>query len=139
MPGNVAIPFADRSGIEVIESSAERVVGRVAWSDDGCTTGGILHGGLLMTLADTVGAVCAFLNLPQGGVPGVGGSMVAAGTATIESKTNFCRPVSSGSATATSVPVHVGRTTILLETRIEDDQGRLVALTTQTQAVLAAR
>lgn len=123
------LPFASHCGIELVETAAERVVGRVPWTDEGCTTGGILHGGLLMTLADTVGAVCAFLNLPDG----------AAGTATIESKTNFCRPVSSGAATATAVPVHAGRTTILVQTRIEDDQGRLVALTTQTQAVLAAR
>jgi uncharacterized protein (TIGR00369 family) len=122
------LPFAKRAGIDLVDAAPERVVGRVEWSEDGCTTGGILHGGLLMTLADTTGAVCAFLNLPEG-----------AGTATIESKTNMCRPVSSGAVVAESVPLHVGRTTILVQTTVRDDRDRLVAITLQTQAVLAPR
>ena len=124
-----SLPFAKRSGIDLADGDAtpERVVGRVAWTTDGCTTGGVLHGGLVMTLADTTGAVCAFLNLPEG----------AAGTTTIESKTNFLRAVREGSsAIAESVPLHVGRTTILVETKVRDDDGKLVAVTTQTQAVL---
>jgi uncharacterized protein (TIGR00369 family) len=80
-----------------------------------------------MGLADSVGAICAFLNLPAG-----------AGTSTIESKTNFFRGVRTGTVTATSSPVHVGRTTIVVSTETRDDDGRLVALTVQTQAVLAA-
>lgn len=102
----------------------------MSWTADGCTSNGVLHGGLVMTLADTTGAVCAFLNLPEG----------AAGTTTIESKTNFLRAIRDGSsAIAESVPLHVGRTTILVETRVHDDDGKLVAVTTQTQAVLSAR
>jgi uncharacterized protein (TIGR00369 family) len=79
-----------------------------------------------MTLADSAGGLCAFLNLPEG----------ATGTATVESKTNFLRPVSAGTATAVARPVNVGRTLILVQTEIRDAAGRLVALTTQTQAVL---
>lgn len=121
------LPFAKACGIELVSSSAAEVVGRVAWSEAGCTSGGIMHGGLLMTLADSTGAVCAFLNLPEG----------ARGTATIESKTNLCRPVTSGVVTATSAPLHVGRTTILVQTTVRDEQDRLVSITLQTQAVLA--
>lgn len=119
------LPFAKTCGIELVSASADEVVGKVAWSAEGCTTGGVMHGGLLMTLADTTGAVCAFLNLPEG-----------AGTATIESKTNLCRPVSSGVVTATSVPLHVGRTTILVQTTVRHEAGKLVSVTLQTQAVL---
>src|SRR5688500_17323969 len=100
------LPFAKASGIELVSTSAGEVVGRVGLSEEGCTGGGVMHGGLLMTLADTTGAVCAFLNLPDG----------ARGTATIESKTNLCRAVTSGVVVATSVPLHVGRTTILVQT-----------------------
>jgi 1,4-dihydroxy-2-naphthoyl-CoA hydrolase len=119
------LPFAKACGIELVSSAADEVVGRVAWTEGGCTSGGIMHGGLLMTLADTTGAVCAFLNLPDG----------ATGTATIESKTNLCRAVSSGTVTATSVPLHVGRTTILVQTTVRDGDDRLVSITLQTQAV----
>ena len=124
-----SLPFAKRCGITIDDAAAERVVGRVSWTADGCTSGGVLHGGLVMTLADTTGAVCAFLNLPEG-----------ASTTTIESKTNFLRAIREGScAVAESVPLHVGRTTILVETKVRDDDGKLVAATTQTQAVLAPR
>ena len=78
-----------------------------------------------MTLADSAGAVCAFLNLPPG-----------AGTSTIESKTNLFRAVRQGNARATTRPLHVGRTTICVQTELRDDDGKLVALVTQTQAVL---
>ncbi|RSN47761.1 aromatic compound degradation protein PaaI [Amycolatopsis sp. WAC 04197] len=91
-----------------------------------CTLGGVLHGGTLMALADATGAVCAFLNLPEG----------AQGTTTVESKTNFLRAVRSGHATATAKPLHAGRKLIVVETEIHDDEGRLVAKVTQTQAVL---
>ena len=79
-----------------------------------------------MSLADTTGAVCAFLNLPAG-----------ARTSTLESKTNMIRAVKEGTVTATSMPVHVGRSTIVLQTEVRDDTGRLVSLTTQTQTVLS--
>jgi uncharacterized protein (TIGR00369 family) len=73
-----AMPFAQLLGIELVDASAEEVRARIGWSARLCTTGGVLHGGVLMSLADTAGAMCAFLNLPPGGA-----------TSTIESKTNF--------------------------------------------------
>jgi 1,4-dihydroxy-2-naphthoyl-CoA hydrolase len=78
-----------------------------------------------MSLADTTGAVCAFLNLRAG-----------TRTSTLESKTNMIRSVKEGKVTATSMPVHVGRSTIVLQTEVRDDSGKLVSLTTQTQTVL---
>ena len=120
-----AMPFSAACGIEVDAAGAEEVRGHLAWRDDRCTTGGILHGGALMTLADSLGAICAFLNLPEG-----------ATTSTVESKTNFLRPVRSGAAWATTRPLHAGRRTIVLQTEIRDDAGKLVAFVTQTQAVL---
>ena len=119
------LPFARLAGIELVSATPQEVRGRMGWREDLCTTGGILHGGALMTLADTLGAVCAFLNLPSG-----------AGTATIESKTNFLRAVRGGSVDAVSAPVHVGRTVIVVQTDVRDSDGRRVALVTQTQAVL---
>ena len=119
------LPFAVTCGIEIAEAGPDRVTGQMAWRQDLCTAGGILHGGSLMTLADSLGAVCAFLNLPGG-----------AGTSTIESKTNFLRGVTAGVVTGTAKPVHVGRRTIVVQTELRDDAGKLVALTTQTQAVL---
>lgn len=119
------LPFAQLAGIEITAASKAEVRGRMAWREDLCTLGDILHGGALMTLADTVGAACAFLNLPEG-----------ATTATIESKTNLLRAVRGGSVEAVAAPVHVGRTMIVVQTDLRDDQGRRVALTTQTQAVL---
>jgi uncharacterized protein (TIGR00369 family) len=80
-----------------------------------------------MTLADTTGAWCAFLNLPEG-----------ASTTTIESKTNFLRGVRSGRVEATSRPLHVGRTTVVIDTELRSNDGKLVARVTQTQAVLSA-
>jgi 1,4-dihydroxy-2-naphthoyl-CoA hydrolase len=119
------LPLAQLMGIEIVAASAEEATGRMAWREDLCTLGGILHGGALMALADTIGAVCAFLNLPEG-----------ANTATIESKTNLLRAVRGGVVEATARPVHVGRTMIVVQTDLRDDQGKRVALTTQTQAVL---
>jgi 1,4-dihydroxy-2-naphthoyl-CoA hydrolase len=121
-----AIPFAVALGIQVDEATPQRVTAAMSWAEERCTTGGILHGGALMAFADTIGAVCAVANLPP-----------RAGTATIESKTNFFRAVRSGVVTATSEPLHVGRTTIVVQTNLTDDRGKLVAQVTQTQAVLA--
>ena len=119
------MPFAVACDIEVDDATPEHVSGRMPWAEDRCTIGGLLHGGALMTLADSLGAICAFLNLPEG-----------ASTSTIESKTNFMRGVRSGFAHATSRPLHVGRQTIVVTTEIRDDDGKLVAVVTQTQAVL---
>ena len=120
-----SMPFSVACGVEVDAAGPEEVTARIEWSAERCTAGGILHGGALMTLADSVGGICAFLNLPDGAV-----------TSTVESKTNFLRAVRSGTTTATCRPLHVGRQTIVLATEIRDDTGKLVAFVTQTQAVL---
>ena len=120
------MPFALAMGIEVTAASADDVRGRLAWAPERCTSGGILHGGAIMALADTLGAICAFLNLPPG-----------AGTSTIESKTNFFSAVRSGHVEAVTHPLHVGRRTIVVQTDVRDATGRRVAQVTQTQAVLA--
>ncbi len=121
------MPFAELLGIELEDASAESVTGRLRWREELCTAGGVMHGGALMALADTIGAVCAFLNLPPG-----------AGTATISSSTNMLRAVRSGEVVATARPLHAGRSVIAVETELRDDGGRLVAQVTQAQAVLAA-
>lgn len=121
------MPFAVQLGIEIDAASAEEVVGRMAWAPERCTAGGVLHGGALMSLADSLGGVCAFLNLPPG-----------AGTATISSSTNMIRAVREGEVTATSRPLHVGRSVIVVQTELRDGEGRLVAQVTQAQAVLGA-
>jgi uncharacterized protein (TIGR00369 family) len=121
------MPFTKRLGIEVIEHGKDVVRSRLAWEDSLCTAGEVLHGGVLMSLADSTAAVCAYLNLPEG----------AQGTTTIESKTNFLRAVAKGrQAVATSRPLHRGRRVIVVETELHDDTGKLVAKVTQTQAVL---
>jgi 1,4-dihydroxy-2-naphthoyl-CoA hydrolase len=120
-----AMPLATTLGIEVTAATAEEVRGRFAWAPDRCTSAGILHGGAIMTLADTLGAICAFLNLPPG-----------AGTSTIESKTNFFAAVRSGHVEGVTHPLHVGRRTIVVQTDVRDATGRRVAQVTQTQAVL---
>ena len=120
-----AMPFAALVGIDLLEASTELVRGRLAWAPERCTAGGLLHGGALMALADTCGGVCAFLNLPEG----------AQGTATVESKTNFLRAVREGTITASTRPLHVGRTLVVLETELTRDDGSLVAKVTQSQAI----
>jgi uncharacterized protein (TIGR00369 family) len=122
------MPFSLACGVEVDAAGPEEVKARMAWREERCTGGGIMHGGALMTLADSVAGICAFLNLPEG-----------AGTSTVESKTNFLRPVTAGHAWAVCHPLHVGRQTIVLATEIRDDAGKLVAFATQTQAVLGPR
>jgi 1,4-dihydroxy-2-naphthoyl-CoA hydrolase len=118
------MPFAALIGIELLEARPELVRGRLEWSPERCTAGGLMHGGALMTLADSCGATCAFMNLPEG----------AAGTATIESKTNFLHAVRGGAVTATTRPLHAGRTMIVLETEIAREDGSLAAKVIQSQA-----
>jgi uncharacterized protein (TIGR00369 family) len=120
-----SMPFSVELGVRLTAATPAEVRGALDWAPERCTAGGLLHGGALMALADGLGAVCAFLNLPEG-----------AATSTIESKTNFFRGVREGAVTATSRPLHVGRTTIAVQTESRDDRDRLVALTLQTQAVL---
>jgi uncharacterized protein (TIGR00369 family) len=121
------MPFAAQLGIELTAATPEEVTGRLAWREDLCTTGGLLHGGALMALADSLGGVCAFLNLPPG-----------AGTATISSTTNFLRALREGHAIATSRPLRVGRSVIVVQTEIRDDVGKPLTHTTQSQAVIAS-
>jgi 1,4-dihydroxy-2-naphthoyl-CoA hydrolase len=121
-----SMPFSERLGVEVLEHSKDVVRARLAWAAELCTSGGALHGGVLMALADTAGGACAFLNLPDGAV----------GTTTIESKTNFLRGLREGHVVATAKPLHTGRKVIVVETELHDDSGRLVAKVTQSQAVL---
>jgi uncharacterized protein (TIGR00369 family) len=121
------MPFAAQLGIELTAATPEEATGRLAWREDLCTTGGLLHGGTLMALADSLGGVCAFLNLPPG-----------AGTATISSTTNFLRALREGHAIATSRPLRVGRSVIVVQTEIRDDAGKPLTHTTQSQAVIAS-
>lgn len=121
------MPFASLLGLTLEVATPDEVRGTVAWREDLCTTFGAMHGGALMATADSVGAICAFLNLPAG-----------ATTSTIESKTNFFRGVREGTVHTVSKPLHVGRTTIAVQTELRDDRDKLVALVTQTQVVLLA-
>jgi 1,4-dihydroxy-2-naphthoyl-CoA hydrolase len=118
-----AMPFAERLGLRVETATKEEVRGSLEWAEELCTAGGVLHGGALMAAADSVGALCAFLNLPEG-----------ATTATIESKTNFFRAVRGGTVSLIATPLHVGRTSIVVQTDVWDN-GKRVALVIQTQAV----
>lgn len=121
-----AMPFCGAIGVELTAVGPVETRARLAWSPERCTIGGVLHGGAIMALADGAGAVLAFLNLPAG----------ATGTTTVNSATNFLRGVRDGHVDAVSRPLHVGRTTIVVETEVVDAEGRLVAKVTQTQAVL---
>jgi 1,4-dihydroxy-2-naphthoyl-CoA hydrolase len=119
-----SMPFFALLGVELIEATPELVTARLDYRGELCTAGALLHGGALMALADGCGGVCAFLNLPEGAI----------GTATIESKTNFLRGVREGAVTASTHPLHAGRTTIVIETELARADGALAAKVTQTQA-----
>jgi 1,4-dihydroxy-2-naphthoyl-CoA hydrolase len=119
-------PLAGTLGIELTQADAKEVRGGMEWAAEKCTANGVLHGGALMAFADTLGGVCAFLNLPEG----------ATTTATVESKTNFFRAVREGRVEAVTRPLHVGRSFIVVQTDLLDGEQRRVAQVTQTQAVL---
>ncbi|MBV9383741.1 MAG: PaaI family thioesterase [Streptosporangiaceae bacterium] len=119
------MPFARTLGISFLRYAPGEVRGRLEWSPGLCTAGGALHGGVIMTLADSTGGACAFLNLPER----------SAGTTTLESKTNFMRAVRDGFIEAVSRPLHAGRTVIVVETDVRDASDRLVARVTQSQLV----
>jgi 1,4-dihydroxy-2-naphthoyl-CoA hydrolase len=119
------MPLCGTLGVSAASLAPERVVLELAWRAELCTSNGLLHGGVLMALADAAGGACAFLNLPGG----------AAGTSTIESKTNFFGAVREGTVVATASPLHVGGSTIVVETELRL-AGKLVGKTTQTQTVL---
>jgi uncharacterized protein (TIGR00369 family) len=123
------MPLCAHLGVEGVRADADEVVLSMEWRPELCTIGGLLHGGAVMALADSAGAVAAFLNLPEG----------AAGTSTISSSTSFLRGVTQGTVTATATVLHRGGSTIAVETAVSDAEGRLVAKVTQTQAVLRPR
>jgi 1,4-dihydroxy-2-naphthoyl-CoA hydrolase len=122
------MPFSDLMGVEILIRDKQRVIGRLAVRDDLCTAGGILHGGACMAFADALGALGAMLNLPPD-----------ARTATIESKTNFLRGAPAGSVvTGEATPLHIGRRSSVWQTRLTGEDGKLMALTVQTQLVVGA-
>ena len=123
------MPFAELKGVTFTEADKDRVVARMLVRPDLCTLGHVLHGGAIMALADSVGAAATVINLPED----------AKGTTTLESKTNFISGVKEGATViATATPVHRGRRTQVWQTRLETEDGKLVALVTQTQMVLLA-
>ncbi|HEX8662679.1 MAG TPA: PaaI family thioesterase [Beijerinckiaceae bacterium] len=129
MPRGEAMPFADHLGVEVVEATPERVVARLKVRPELCTVPAVLHGGAVMALADSLGAIATLANLADG-----------QWTTTIESKTNFLAAVPVGeTATAECTPLHVGRTTMVWQTKITREDGRVAAYVTQTQLVIAAR
>ena len=120
------LPFAELLGIEFVSASPEKIVAEMTVREDLCTVPAVLHGGAIMAFADTLGAMGTLVNLPQG-----------AGTATVESKTNFVAPAPVGTRViGETTPVHRGRRTMIWQTRVSTSEGRLVALVTQTQLVL---
>lgn len=124
-----AMPLCATVGVRAEHHTAEEVALSLDWTPGLCTAQGLLHGGVIMALADSAGGACALLNLPKD----------ASGTATIESKTNFLDAVRSGTVTATAAPLHVGGTTVVIETSVRDASGRLVAKVIQTLMVLRPR
>jgi 1,4-dihydroxy-2-naphthoyl-CoA hydrolase len=119
------MPFAIGLGLHDVVGDAGGITAGFAWAADHTTVGGALHGGYLMSVADSIGALVAFLNLPEG-----------AATSTLTSSTNLTAAVTAGTCTVSSSPVHVGRSTIVVQTDIHRSDGRLVSRTTQTQAIL---
>jgi 1,4-dihydroxy-2-naphthoyl-CoA hydrolase len=129
-PGDLValMPFAQHLGLTVDEASPDQVIARLAWAPHLCTAGGIMHGGVLMSLADTAGALVTVLGLPEN-----------ATTATITSSSQLFRPVTSGIVRAVAIPLNRGRTTVTVQTSLYDSEDRMVAQTTQTQAVRERR
>ena len=119
------MPFAVQSGVEITAADRDQVVGHLDWAEERCTIGGLMHGGALMTLADSLGAVAAFLHLPEG-----------ASTATVTSNTSLLRGLRDGRATGTATVINAGKRFITVRTDVVDDERRLLITTTQIQAVL---
>lgn len=123
------MPLAETLGMRADVYTPEQVVLAMDWATAWCTANGLLHGGVIMALADSAGGACALLNLPEG----------ATGTATIESKTNFLGAVRGGTVKASARPLHIGGSTIVVETEVRDQSAKLIAKVTQTQIVLRPR
>lgn len=121
------LPFAELLGIRVTRSDLDLVEGELVVREDLCTSGGILHGGAVMTFADTLGGIATMANLPED----------AKGTVTIESKTNFFRASPCGKKiVGRATPLHRGRRTHVWQTLVESEEGKTVAVVTQTQMIL---
>ena len=121
------LPFAKLMGVEYVSATPDVVEARMAVRPDLCTLGGFAHGGAIMSFADTLGGAAAFVSLPEG----------AKGTTTLESKTNFIGGATVGAILAGKCAlVHRGRRTQVWQTRVETEDGKLVALVTQTQMTL---
>jgi uncharacterized protein (TIGR00369 family) len=124
---SMKMPFAELKGVAFVAADRERVVAKMLVRPDLCTLHHVLHGGAIMAFADSVGAAATVINLPTD----------AKGTTTLESKTNFIGGAKEGTTVvATATPVHRGRRTQVWTTRIETEDGKLVAVVTQTQMVL---
>ena len=121
------MPFAELTGVTFVEADQDRVVAKMLVRPDLCTVSHSIHGGAVMAFADSVGAAATVINLPED----------AKGTTTIESKTNFIGGAKEGATViATATPIHRGRRTQVWQTRLETEEGRLVAIVTPTQMVL---
>jgi len=119
-------PFAETLGVRIISASPDRVEAEMPVTPALANRNGVLHGGAIMALADNMGGTATFLNLGAD-----------QGTTTMESKTNFFRPVELGdTARALTVPLHRGRRTMVWQTTISRGDGKMAALVTQTQMVL---
>jgi 1,4-dihydroxy-2-naphthoyl-CoA hydrolase len=124
---SMKLPFAELKGVSFVEAEKDRVVAKMLVRPDLCTLHHTIHGGAIMAFADSVGAAATVINLPED----------AKGTTTLESKTNFIGGAREGTTvTATATPVHLGRRTQVWTTRVEAEDGKLVAIVTQTQMVL---
>jgi 1,4-dihydroxy-2-naphthoyl-CoA hydrolase len=124
---SMKMPFAELKGVTFVEADKDRVVARMLVRPDLCTVSHSIHGGALMAFADSVGAAATVINLPED----------AKGTTTIESKTNFIGGAKEGTTVvATATPIHRGRRTQVWQTRLETEEGKLIAIVTQTQMVL---
>ena len=121
--------LARHLGMKFLEATPERVLAELEIREEVCTLGGAIHGGSLMALADTAGAVGTLAFLEKN--PDAG-----KGTATLESKTNFFAAARAGKVRAESTPLHKGRRTHVWQTRVTDESGRLLSLTIQTQMIL---
>ena len=122
-----SMPFAAHLGIDVTQATPDQVVGSMVVKAEFCTLAQSVHGGVLMAFADSLAAIGAYLNLPEG----------AGGTTTVESKTNFLGRAKEGTAiTGVSTPVSVGKRVSVWQTKIVGESEKPVALVIQTQLVL---
>lgn len=118
--------FAQLLGFRLISAEPGEVVAELSVTEDLSNRNGVMHGGALMAMADNLGGTATMINLPQGKT-----------TTTLESKTNFLRPIRIGdTARARCVPLHKGRTTMVWQTTISRGDGKPAAIVTQTQVVI---